>query len=292
MGQTLLSDVTWLIEDGPINENIDKLVTDIYLEGMKAKVIKWRPFHNLNEEQPVDFYKNPCICIGSIAFAKESQRTLAIPGPFCSWYKFEWQYYAHNIGQLLFNSDYILCTLGQLVIEEEYMRMCSYLYPNKIYQQIFIRPSNGHKSFTGQIVKSHEDIKMLMQTNQPNTLVVISSKKRLGAEYRFFCTKDKIITGSQYRGFNNESLDAYINIDDGKNKAGNAAIAYCMQALISRKKDWPDDIFVIDVGFDQDSRHYGIIELNSFACSGQYASNTRYLAQAVGQIALRIWNQQ
>jgi hypothetical protein len=137
-------------------------------------------------------------------------------------------------------------------------------------EQIFIRPSNGYKTFTGQLLNIEnweEEFDILIKTYggiDIDQLVLLSSKKNIREENRFivFNKNDSnyIIDGNTYmidnklvkhRIYDNKSFE-YV-----KNFINNYT---------------PDKAFTIDVA-KLDNNEYKILEIGSFNCASWYNSN-------------------
>lgn len=125
----------------------------------------------------------------------------------------------------------------------------------------FIKPSRDLKAFNGGILNSNETLlNYIMRTGYMKSIedetIIISPIKKIYSEYRFFCLKDTIITGSRYKL--NNTLDINSNIPE---------------YILSAAKDYvklynPADIFVMDLC----DTPYGvkIVEYNCWNCSGLY----------------------
>lgn len=129
--------------------------------------------------------------------------------------------------------------------------------------EIFVRPDLGTKPFTGNILtKTHinSELNSLAHTEvDREQLVIISSKKRIWAEWRFFVFNGEVVTGSQYHEDGELYVGPYVPDDVWD------------FAVMVAKQYQPESAFVLDIG-DNDGK-IGVVELNSFSCSGMYLCN-------------------
>ena len=136
----------------------------------------------------------------------------------------------------------------------------------------FIKPSRDLKAFNGGILNSNETLlNYIMRTGYMKSIedeiIIVSPIKKIYSEYRFFCIKDTIITGSRYR-LNNET-----NISSD-----------VPEFILDAAKEYvklynPADIFVMDL-CDTPSG-IKLVEYNCWNCSGLYAVDINKLVHEV-----------
>ena len=140
-------------------------------------------------------------------------------------------------------------------------------------QNMFIKPSKDLKAFTGGILNSGVTIKEYINNNEHQSFyvdetVVISLIKEIYVEYRFFCIRDQVITGSMYRR-NNETI-----YDSVPNDVLLVAQEYT-------KLYHPADIFVMDLAITP--KGISIVEYNCWNASGLYACDLQKLFYSVNE---------
>ena len=136
----------------------------------------------------------------------------------------------------------------------------------------FIKPSRDLKSFNGGILNSNETLlNYIMRTGYMKSIeeeiIIISPIKKIYSEYRFFCIKDRIITGSRYQL--NHKLDINSNIPE-----------YVLSAAKEYVKLYnPADVFVMDLCDTPNG--IKIVEYNCWNCSGLYSVDVSKLVHEV-----------
>ena len=143
---------------------------------------------------------------------------------------------------------------------------------------MFIRPNSGFKQFTGQefVLNTFQNKRF----GPDDMLVVISPFKEITEEIRFFCTKDKVITGSTYGNTQNK-----IDICNPQ-----YSIPVSFASKILQKVNWkPDLIFFMDIAMLHNLPC--LMELNSFSCSGWYSCDPKLIIQEASKFALEEYSE-
>ncbi len=155
--------------------------------------------------------------------------------------------------------------------------------------KVFIRPSNGFKSFTGQclskdnfkfefniLVKSYGGIDM-------DTLVVLAPAHEIEEEYRFVIVDGKVVCGSLYLdSTNRESFKAYYDkpcLDEKAIELANKLVGIYQ----------PDKCFNMDI-CRLKSGEYKLIEINSFCCGSLYGNDCTKVVEAVNELVIKDYN--
>jgi hypothetical protein len=138
---------------------------------------------------------------------------------------------------------------------------------------MFIKPSRDLKSFNGGILESGTTIKEYIlngpyQKEYINEVIILDKVKTINTEYRFFCIKDKIITGSLYKRN---------NILTKSNIIPNYILSKAEEYV---KLYNPADIFVMDL-CELSNTEIKIVEYNCWNCSGFYDSNINKIIDSV-----------
>jgi len=244
---------------------IENIFVDSDLEKAIAKedceIIKYLPF---SKEQKIttDLNRRDVIFFGSINMAscliRHKCQWLGLWADFDT---FKCSNYFNHIGNYLINEDYIFLTLKELIRQK-----------NRIFDffktdVLFVRPDSGKKPFTGNIVSRHtidRDVSFLSRVDcDKEILIAVSSAKNLRYEYRLFVSSNRIVTNSLYHVNGCLNIDGYAPqrvLDFGHEVIQN----YC-----------PQKCFVLDIGICGHGidEKIGVVELNSYSCSGMYSAN-------------------
>lgn len=267
----------WLIQEDVFNEDFSDLYSALDKQNNKYHVYKYIPF---SSELITPLDDSDCvITYGSLNLAKIVQRTKKwIPGCWCNFENFRCLNYYAYYGKYLLNKDYSAIPLLEII------RLKEELY-QRYGDPIFVRPDKGDKPFTGHTINYYEfesQIKYLLSlpTCYEQLIVLVSSNKNIKRESRFIVSGKQVITGS-----------VYIENNDFKDRV--RSLCECGDAFEFAKnvaqENWePDPVYVIDVA--ETSDEIGLLELNSFSCSGFYASDKNKIVEAVNLQAINEFN--
>tara|TARA_R110000824_G_scaffold218435_2_gene405058 strand:+ start:7232 stop:8104 length:873 start_codon:yes stop_codon:yes gene_type:complete len=155
--------------------------------------------------------------------------------------------------------------------------------------KVFVRPDDGDKKFTG-FTAYPEDIyetmtRMSYGTLKDNWMAVISSEKIIEEEFRFFATKNEIITGCTYKRKPYERGELrHEEIPEYPQEAYDLALKIA-------SNDWqPDLVYSVDIA--RQLGGYYLLEINSFASAGIYACDAEKLVKRVSELAEDKWNKE
>ena len=111
----------------------------------------------------------------------------------------------------------------------------------------------------------------------PETLLVISTPKELGREWRLVIANSEIVASTQYRN------QGAISVTRG---CRDDVIEFATDVLDQVK--WrPDNVFMMDVCESNGRLH--VLELNSFSCSGLYDCDLVAVVRAASDAAEMEW---
>lgn len=281
-----MTQVHWLVEDGPFEEDLEPIITEIERQGHPLKIVKYSPFESGNygnlypEDACVVFY-------GSLNLAHQLQRqTPWIPGPMANFDNYSLMNLYGVFGQHwdLLNYDPKFGPWGY-VYNEIYNDMTRNKNSKKSY---FIRPNTGNKSFSGQVVYTPSDLLYIDSRCEKHDLVMYHRPLKIGQEYRFIVADNKIVSGSLYKKNNELEPTTSSNIPDKIWK-------YCQEEILDQM-EWDDKpssfdrMFVMDVAVSFNPSMIEIIELNSVCCSGWYACDPEPIVREMSRIALEEWS--
>lgn len=235
--------------------------------GGKCVSLKDKPF------ETIDLYsifpKDSCVVtFGTLNLVRDLQHnTNWVPGAWCNFQNFKCSTYYAYWHKYMWNRNGWFQPWGQ--IRDDYDG-----------ETFFIRPDDGFKSFTGQVIKGDYDIRYIDSLVKPETLCLVDHLRKPCIEWRLFCSRDEVITGSKYKS--NMRLDVSDRLDRD-------VIDYVNRIL--KEVEWyPDNLFVVDVGMNLDGEYF-VIELNSFSCSGVYASDIDKIIQTATKQAEIEWKE-
>lgn len=295
---TIVPTVKWLIEEGTFSEDITPIVEEIRSQGMIVETVKYRPFESGEYNQ---FGPEDCVIVlGSINLVRQIQRQKPwIPGTFANFHNFDCLVYYAYFAEHLWNNPYYIMPLAEVKRRFNSLQL--------EHGQLFIRPSNGTKPFTGQILDYESLVKYQDQYGKPELTVVLAPAKDIKGEFRIFVAGDKILGGSMYYDFQGNYNTApikylpediakldYLHLYESKDfsfddKLSIWAVSYA-QALLKAVSWRPDKIFAMDIGLSP-SGISSLIEINSFSCSGWYKTPPKLLVQEAARIAREEWEE-
>jgi len=210
------------------------------------------------------------VVYGSIQFCNKIKRTEHfdyVNGLFFNDNVKKYHLYASHLAEFLLNDDYIILPYAEV----KRRKLSS-------GQSFFIKPNSGLKEFTGKVINSDNfdfEINSMNQIERvfPEELCVISSVKKIDAEFRYVIVDGEVITGSEYRWDN--SMDVRID-----------TLPICdeLAEKIARHPWQADDIYVADIAYTNGEAK--LIELNAFSSSGMYACDTNKIVEAVSNFMI------
>lgn len=271
-------DVKWLIEDFSTDNGTTALVDAVKELGYELKLCDvTNPFERYDEYFP----KDACV-VTQTSIQSAFKIMKECPNWFPSaWYKAEFfacKYYYPFFGEYLFNDKYMMLPLGEIPRRLDDI----YNWLGK-HDRVFIRPSSGNKTFTGQLFeRKHFDkdwSACISYGGQPTDLVVVSTPKIIMGEYRYVIGDRKIIASSQYSWDKKSDvkeapkhLDAYVDM------------------VLSDVDYNPDPVWIMDICLDTDLQPH-VLEVGSFSSSGLYACDKKAIVEKVSEIAAREYDE-
>lgn len=241
---------------------------------MNVEVTSYKPFGG--DEYNYFDGTSPVVVLGSINLCQQIQRTKPwVPGPIANFRNFDCMVYYAYYGKYLLNRDYIILPLGDL--ENKYDSMY------QLTKSWFIRPTGGAKKFTGQVLDWHNFQREQDLYGPPELPIVVAPAVNVVNEYRLFCSKETVLTGSLYRDAEGELCYRKIDMSIESDKQ---AVDFA-QSILNDVVWRPDPIFTMDIGY------YGVrpylIEINSLSCSGWYNADISVLIREIAKVAEQDW---
>lgn len=278
--------VNWVIEKYLFDEYEDRLATAIKNSG--AKVYFYDDLCGMTFKEYITSKfteKDIVVYHGSLQHGRQLTHLPIYPGVFMTIDNYECYKYYGYYGDNLLNSKYMMMGLNDVLRNKDKIR--STLLSNNLFipESVFIRPSNGYKTFAGQLLpfdNFEREFNVLLQSYggiEPETLVLLSNTQDISEEYRFIVIDGKVISGSLYMDENN--MGTYKPYYD-KVCTNQDAIDFATEMT---KLHTPDKAYTIDVC--KTSRgDYKLLEINSFNCASMYGNDYDAVVKATNELAI------
>jgi hypothetical protein len=190
-------DIIWLIEN--CFKNIENLCKSINDSGASYVLFEKNQNYDVIQDKIYVLY-------GSVQFVKKfsSKNPKPFPGHFYDAKNFETSTYLTYWQEKCLNDDAIFISYG------EFKRRKDFFY-SIFKDDVFIRPNSCDKIFTGLSIDKND---WKIETNSldkltsvlPETIIAVSSKKKILNEWRFIVSQRKIITSSYYSWNDDEKI--------------------------------------------------------------------------------------
>ncbi|UCG02453.1 MAG: ATP-grasp domain-containing protein [Candidatus Heimdallarchaeota archaeon] len=260
----MIPKLQWLIHSNMENDNVIKrLVRAVGRSGANIRCVNYK----LGDHIRLDMYDHSdcVVCYGGIDFIQylnNNRITKFIPGPWFNLRNLRCSTYYAYFGRYLLNQPYNMLPLGDLCRQLIGRDYC-----------LFLRPDIGTKPFVGQVIDSKtNNIKPILESVGPETLVITSTPKIISNEWRFVACNREIVAGCQY-------------LPSEESSYGNKAFVLAQKIC---QHEWqPDLCYVIDIV--QFGNNVYLLELNSFSCSGFYQCDLDRIVGHANQAAVSEW---
>jgi len=225
----------------------------------------------------------PIILHGSLQQASIINKFEHYPGVYLELDNYECSKYYGYYGNKLLNSNYIMMGMNDII--RNYHSIFELFNTDKI----FIRPSNGYKSFPGQLLPLDNfefEFNVLKQSYgglNMDDLVILAPYKEIINEYRFIVVDNKVVTGSLY--MNKENRKTNIAIFDQPCDASHPATLYASELADLYT---PDNAYTLDIC--ETSSGFHLLEINSFCCANMYGANLDDVVKAINKIVIKDYN--
>jgi hypothetical protein len=248
--------VNWLIE-----QNIYDRETEFLAELQKQEYIYQQTKYLNFRPQAAHQYFSSDDCVlfmGTLNLGRDILRTSWISGAYMDEKNLRCSSYYTYFGQYLLNNKYFILSLGELLRRKTEIR--EYF---KSDGDLFVRPESNMKSFRAgvfnlNILNTMQSLGSELKRDE-TTLVLVSGKRAITKEWRFFVYKNQIITGSLYL-VGEERVDETIR--------GGYLENYLSEVF--KEVSWyPESVYTIDI-CESEGELY-VLELGSFSCAGEYA---------------------
>lgn len=266
--------VNWLIEQD-IYDRESELLAELQKQGYIYKQTKYLNFRSEAAHQ----YFPPDDCVlfmGTLNLGRDILRTAWIPGAYMDEKHLRCSNYYTYFGQYLLNNKYFILSLGELV-----RRKTEILEYFKSEGDLFIRPDSNMKSFRAgvfnlNILNTMQSLGSELNRDE-TTLVLVSGKRAITKEWRFFVYKNQIITGSLY-------LMGESRVDE---TIRGGYLENYLSEVIKQVSWYPESVYTIDI-CESDGELY-VLELGSFSCAGEYGCDLSAIVEFGAKAAWEDW---
>jgi hypothetical protein len=281
-----MKNVNWIIEKNLFDDYENKLVEAINKNGSNCILYDNDRWNSDLKKDLSKLLKDDDIVIfhGSLGLGKKMLReTSYYPGIYLTLESYECFKYYGYYGDNLLNNNYLMFGLNDV------LRNKNFIFNIFNSEKIFIRPSNGYKTFTGQCLSKinfEKDFDLLIKSYggiDLDTLCLISPAQDIEEEYRLVIVDKKIISGSLYMDSKNrESWIAYYD-------------KLCEDVNVFKFAESLIEMYQPDFCFDMDicrlsNGDYKLIEINSFCCGSMYGNDYEKVVSAVNDMCLKDYN--
>jgi len=248
----------WVVQENLFNEKeYRRFLQIIEKSGIEYRTVKVIPFSH--EMIPAIEYEGKKVAYGSTTLMKIVLKEGWDPGCYFN-ENFDARKWSPAYGKDMLNSDAVFCKFKDVPLD---------------YEEIFIRPCEDLKLFTGEVTsrdkfKEWQERVLTMDSESTltkETYVAVSMPKKINREYRFFVVDGEIVTGSLYKI--GRTVTTSIAVEP-------AALKFAQRMV---RKWSPHKVFVIDVAHTPEG--YKVIEINCANGAGFYSCDVSKLVQAI-----------
>jgi ATP-grasp domain, R2K clade family 2 len=266
-----MTTVNWLIERDIFDAD-EQFVEALSRQNYTYKNVKYLDFDP--RQSNLYFPDHECVLFrGTLNLGRNVLRTSWIPGAYMDERNLRCTTYYTYFGAHLLNNQYFILPLGELI-----RRRNEILGYFDSPGELFIRPDSNMKTFRAGVFDLQKLNTMAALSSElgrdATTLVLVSRKRSIAREWRFFIYKNEIITGSLYL-VGEERIDEQIK--------GGYLVDYLNNVL--QQVNWyPDLLYSIDI-CESNGELY-ILELGSYSCAGEYGADLDLMIEYGAKAAL------
>jgi hypothetical protein len=279
-----MTNITWIIDKHLFDEYEKRLTESIEKSGSKYFFYDNISVMSFEESVTSNFSDKEIIIFhGSLQHGRKISKLPVYPGVFMTIENYECYNYYGYFGNYLLNANYSMMGLNDV------LRNKDNIFFNYGTDKIFIRPSNGYKTFAGQVLhyenfESEFNILVNSYGGIPmNTLVVIAPFQEIVDEYRFIIIDDEVVSGSQY--FDKENTGTFKPYYD--KACIDKEVIYFANEM--SKVYQPDKAYTIDICRTSLGK-LKLLELNSFNCASMYGNDYYKIVESANKLAIKEYN--
>ena len=275
-----MNNVKWIVEKSAFHDSgVERLIKEIENQGMECLEVNYVP-GDLSSCYKLAELDECVVSYTGIELAKRIRNDCQwSPGNYCFLPNFKCsRYYAYYYKYLL-NYRYLMMPISQLVESIDIVKEML----GKHNERFFLRPDRGDKPFAGMCLNYNEitlnNLGSGVSYEDTDLLVLISEAMPIEKEWRFFVSKDKVLTGSQYM------INCELEVEPGYEQG-----AWDFTQKILDEVEWkPEPIFVMDICRMMDT--YFLLELNSASTSGLYDCDVKPIVETTSELAHKEWKE-
>lgn len=262
--------VNWLIVDIGSKERLELVAAEVIAQGGRAELVSLKQAYGLENlpftKEELVFPYGPVLCCQHLTEQMGWTSWINKGAVKCN------QFYP-LVGDVLVNNDYCIVPAGDVMRLWDELRH----YLGEESDQLFVRPNENTKRFTGIKTDSYEARK-LFRAIETDELVVVSSPKEVLEEYRIFFHKMELIAWTQYK--------------PEKNRRTPAAVLKFAEGIarIPEIQNLMPPVFIIDVGSYayEGKERLGVLEMSGVSCAGFYEADVSPIVKAVNHEILEL----
>lgn len=266
--------VYWIVED--FESQNDNIVNGTLIDAVRNNSDctlyegKYVPFADKQDYGPYVNFVGFHVLYGTINYVSRCKHPL-YPGPLgftdmvnCNYY------YSRLPNDWLLNSNYVMVPFYKIKETLQYLG----------WNDAFIRPNNGRKSFTGFTVNAENvdyelTSSLALTSATPEMLCLIAPAVNIKSEFRFVVGDGRVLDGSEYRW--DRKLDIRHDWDHDCWKLAKKVAQHSWQL---------DIVYVVDVAITDAGPK--VVELNSFSCAGLYAMDKKLVVDEINDIVYKL----
>lgn len=263
--------VNWLIEKNVFDAS-DRFLEELNKQKFIYKETTYLHFRSADANNY--FPEHDCVLFrGTLNLGRDVLRTSWIPGAYMDEKNLRCSTYYTYFGKYLLNNKYFMLPLGELIRRRE--EVLEYFRSDG---ELFIRPDSNMKPFRAgvfnlKVLNTMQSLGSELKRDE-QTLVLVSGKRSISKEWRFFVYKDRIITGSLYL-VGEDRIDETI-------KGG--YLENYLSKVLAEVNWYPESLYTVDI-CESDGELY-VLELGSFSCSGEYGCDLSSIVEFGAKAAL------
>jgi ATP-grasp domain, R2K clade family 2 len=263
--------VNWLLEQDVFDAE-GTFLAELVKANYTYKMVKYTDFRPESADQY--FPNHDCVLFrGTLNLGRQVLRSSWIPGAYMDERNLRCTSYYTYFGPYLLNNRYFILPLGELMRRR--VEILEYFGSNG---ELFIRPDSNMKSFRAgvfdlSVLNTMQAIGSELRRDE-TTLVLVSGKRPITKEWRFFVYKNEVVTGSLYL-IGEEEVHETIK--------GGYLEDYVTTIL--KQVNWhPELLYSVDIC--ESAGELYVLELGSFSCAGEYGADLGLMVEAGARAAL------
>jgi ATP-grasp domain, R2K clade family 2 len=266
-----MTKVSWLLEQGVFDAD-EAFLAELVKQDYAYKMVRYLDFRPEFADQY--FPNHECVLFrGTLNLGRQVLRSSWIPGAYMDERNLRCTTYYTYFGPYLLNNRYFILPLGELMRRR--VEILEYFGSSG---ELFIRPDSNMKSFRAgvfdlQVLNTMQAIGSELRRDE-TTLVLVSGKRSITKEWRFFVYKNEVVTGSLYL-VGEEQINETIK--------GGYLENYV--ATVLKQVNWhPELLYSVDIC--ESAGELYVLELGSFSCAGEYGADLSLMVEAGARAAL------